>query len=51
MNIHSRIRHIEYVVQLAMISEIAQEKDSDNMADVMPRKMDFIGAIRFAVMK
>ena len=31
--------------------EIPEEKDSDNMADAMPRKMDFKGAIGFAVMK
>lgn len=32
-------------------SQIPEEKDSDNMADAMPRKMDFKGAIEFAVMK
>ena len=31
--------------------EIPEEKNSDNMADAMPRKMDFKGAIGFAVMK
>lgn len=31
--------------------EIPEEKDSDNMADAMSRKMDFKGAIGFAVMK
>ena len=31
--------------------EIPEEKDSDNMADAMPRKMEFKGAIGFAVMK
>ena len=32
-------------------SKIPEEKDSDNMTDAMPRKMDFKGAIGFAVMK
>ena len=31
--------------------EIPEEKNSDNIADAMPRKMDFKGAIEFAVMK
>ena len=31
--------------------EIPEEKNSYNMAGMMPRKMDFIGAIGFAVMK
>lgn len=35
----------------ANASRIPEEKDSDSMADAIPRKMDFKGAIGFAVMK
>lgn len=32
-------------------SRIPEEKDSDNITNAMQRKMDFKGAIGFAVMK